>query len=201
MEKKKCKWKLAIVVKAGKQQISHGPLRWKAERITSLTMVALNCQLTLPLALMILVDHKPKMNAINTHTHTQWRETSLVTQSGLKLCHNSNQYAMKNKGKKTSIYIVFSLKCSRRRRPQGEVNEREKESEREGERFQFAVLAKRNAAFSAYFKHGFDFAWLLAGLGLRFWLWFRLGFGFFFCILTVCAWLRFWKLSLLWRSY
>lgn len=80
-----------------------------------------NCQLTLPLALMILVDHKLKTNAIKTqHIHTykakqtdDGRTWSNYTKR-VKLCHNSNQYAREKETKKTFIYIVFSLKCRRR---------------------------------------------------------------------------------------
>lgn len=74
-----------------------------------------NCQLTLPLALMILVDHKLKTNAIKTqHIHTykakqtdDGRTWSNNTKR-VKLCHNSNQYAREKETKKNLyIYCIF----------------------------------------------------------------------------------------------
>lgn len=73
---------------------------------------------------MILVDHKLKTNAIKTqHTHTYIQSNKAEATKRVKLCHNSNQYAReketkketKKATKKTFIYIVFSLKCRRRR--------------------------------------------------------------------------------------
>lgn len=115
---------------------------------------------------MILVDHKLKTNAIKTQ-HTYRQSNRAEATKRVKLCHNSNQYAReketKKATKKTFIYIVFSLKCRRRR------------SERE--RFQFAVLAKKEmqrrlAAFSTQFKHGQLSTWL--------WFWLDLAWVFFF---------------------